>query len=196
MKKVLLLIILTISIKAIACSCDWSGNFIKVAPISELIIKGKVLEHIYHTADGKRYLNHKKFTEAQIENEFDPHYGIGESIKIQIIEIIKGEENRKFIEIFDTDGADCRVSVQEFKSGKTYIFSTNKPRRTGLKLPNETENDYAIESCYESSLEYCPEKDEVFGMIKGKSYKRKSIKYSYQKLKKKLKKYAHNKISK
>jgi|TARA_B110000091_G_scaffold128897_1_gene138399 hypothetical protein len=105
---------------------------------------------------------------------------------VKIIEIIKGKEERKFIEIFDTDGVDCRASISEFKTGKTYIFATYKPHRTGTKLPNESDNDYAIGSCYESTLEYLLKTNEVFGMIKGKSYKQKNRKYCYEKLKRKI----------
>ncbi|MCH3880747.1 MULTISPECIES: hypothetical protein [Tenacibaculum] len=187
MRKILIILtVLCFSNKIFACDCEWGGNFMKLAPLSELVVKGKVIEHVYHTKEGKRYFDFEKFNEAQIENEFDNSYDLGESIRVEIIEVIKGKENRRIIEIFDTDGADCRASIQEFKKGKTYIFATYKPKRTGFKLPNETENDYALEGCFESSLKYFPKTNEVFGMIKGKSYKRKNRRYSYQKLKKKL----------
>jgi hypothetical protein len=187
MKKTsLILITLLISIKVSACSCEWSGNFLKIANNSELVIKGKIIEHNYHTENGKRFKDYDKYFAETLKNEFDPYYGTGESIKVEIIEIIKGKEKRKIIEIFDTDGADCRASIREFETGKTYIFATYKPGRTGMKLPNETENDYAIGSCYESTLEYLPKENKVFGMIKGKSYKRKNRKYNYAKLKCKI----------
>ena len=187
MKKTsVILIILLISIKVNACSCEWSGNFLRIANNSELVIKGKIIEHIYHTENGKRFTNYDEYFTETLNNEFDPYYGTGESIKVEILEIIRGKEERKIIEIFDTDGADCRASISDFKTGKIYVFATYKPERTGTKLPNETINDYAIGSCYESSLEYFPETNQVFGMIKGKSYKRKNRKYSYEKLKRKI----------
>jgi hypothetical protein len=187
MKKTLvLLIMLLISIKTTACSCEWSGNFLKIANNSELVIKGKIIEHIYHTENGKRFTDFDEYFEETLNNEFDSFYGTGESIKVEIIEIIRGKESRKVIEIFDTDGADCRASIQEFKTGEIYIFATYKPHRSGAKLPNESDNDYAIGSCYESTLKYLPKTNEVFGMIKGKSNRRKNRKYCYEKLKRKI----------
>ena len=175
-----------ISSKTIACSCKWGGNFIRVAKNSELVIKGKIIEHIYHTEDGKKFKNHEDFVKAQIDKDFDYFYGTGESIRVEIIEILKGKEERKIIEIFDTDGADCRASVRDFKNGNIYIFSTYKPHRKGQKLPNESDNDYAIGGCYESTLKYSTETNQVNGMIRGKSNRRKNIKYCYEKLKRKI----------
>ncbi|MDY8135407.1 hypothetical protein [Aquimarina sp. 2201CG5-10] len=185
-KTFVIFIMLFTSIKVIACSCQWSGNFLRIANNSELIIKGKIIEHNYHTENGKRFTDYDEYFAETLNNEFDPFYGTGESIKVEIIEVLRGKEERKVIEIFDTDGADCRASIRKFKTGKIYIFAMYKPRRTGTKLPNETENDYAITSCFESTLEYFPKENKVFGMIKGKSYKRKSRKYSYEKLKRKI----------
>ena len=189
MKKTLVILItLLISIKSIACSCDWSGNFLRIANISELVIKGKVIEHIYHTENGKRFTNYEEYISETLNNEFDPYYGTGESIKVEIIETLRGKVKRKMIEIFDTDGADCRASISDFKAGSIYVFATYKPKRTVSKLPNETENDYAIGSCYESTLKYLPKENKVLGMIEGKFYKRKTRKYSYEKLKGSIKK--------
>ena len=72
------------------------------------------------------------------------------------------------------------------KNGKIYIFSTYKPHRKGQKLPNESDNDYAIGGCYESTLKYSTETNQVNGMIRGKSNRRKNIKYCYEKLKRKI----------
>ena len=191
-KSLLILLVFLISFKATACSCKWGGNFLRIAIYSELIIKGKVIEHVYHTEDGKRYKNQEEFAQAQLNNDFDEYYGTGESIRVEIIELIKGTEKRKIIEIFDSDGADCRMDVGGFESGKTYIFGIYKPKRTGVKLPNETENDYAIMGCYESTLEYNSQTNQVYGLIKGKTYRRKKINYSYEKLIRKITK--HNKV--
>ena len=169
-----------------ACSCEWNGNFLRVAKYSGLIVKAKVIEHFYHTENGKRFTNQEEFINEQIDNEFHPHYGTGESIKIELLEIIKGTEKRKVIEIFGTDGADCRASVRGFEKGKIYIMSIYQPRRKQYKLPNETETDFAIDACSENWLEYIPKTNQVYGMIKGKSYRRKYRKYDYNKLIKKI----------
>ncbi|SEB49911.1 hypothetical protein SAMN04489761_1061 [Tenacibaculum sp. MAR_2009_124] len=188
-KNLVVLILLSISLKSNACSCEWVGNFSRIAKHSGLVIKGKVVQHIYHTENGKRFINHDEFIHETLNNEFDPNYGTGESIKVEILEIIRGEEHRKIIEIFDTDGADCRASIHNFQTGKVYIFATHKSMGTRRKLPNETKDDYQIGACYESTLQYFPEENQVYGMIKGKSYRRKNIKYNYEKLKRKLMQY-------
>jgi hypothetical protein len=185
-KPIITLIILLISNLTFACSCEWSGNFLRVAKYSGLIVKAKVIEHIYHTENGKRFTDQDEFIKEQIDNEFDPYYGTGESIKIEILEVIKGTVKRKIVEIFGTDDADCRESVRGFKKGNIYIMSIYKPNRTQYKLPNETKDDFAIDACSENWLEFIPETNQVFGMIKGKSYRRKNRKWDYEKLKKKI----------
>ena len=187
MKKLLLTTLITLFTSIIfACSCEYGGNFLHVTKYSETIVKAKIIEHVYHTEDGKRYTDHNEFVASQIYNNFDPHYGTGESIKIEILELIRGTEKRKVIEIFSTDGADCRASTSGFEKGKIYIMSIYQPKRPEPKLPNETDSDYAIDGCSENWVEYMPETNEIFGIIKGKSYRRKARKYSYDKLIKKI----------
>ena len=186
MKNFIIILLLLFSIKLSACDCKWNGNFLHAVNNLELVIKGRVIEHVYHIENGKKFTNYNEFLTETLNNEFDSHYRTGESIKVEVLEIIKGKEERKIIEIFDTDGADCRASIHEFISGNIYIFAPYKSRRTRAKLPNETENDYAIGGCYESTLQYFPKENIVFGMIKGKSYRRKSRKYCYEKLKRKI----------
>ena len=164
-----------------ACDCEYGGNFINASTNSETIVKARIIEHIYHTANGKRFTDYEKYFAETMENEFDEFYGTGESIKIEILELIRGIETRKIIDIFNTDGVDCRAQINGFVKNKIYIISIYQPKRTYSKLPNETDTDYAIGGCSENSLEYLSKTNEVRGYITGNERKRKRN-YSYEKL--------------
>lgn len=182
----LILILLLSHFYLRACSCDWGGNFIKAATSGELVIKGKVVKRTYHLENGKRYNDLREATEASIVNDPDNVNDLGESITVEIIEIIRGTEVRKTIEIFNTNGADCRESIRHFKLGKTYILSTYKSTGRGATLPNETSNDFAIHGCAEHWLEFIPDSNRVKGRIYGKSSRKKTITLPYEKLLKAL----------
>lgn len=169
-----------------ACSCEYGGNFLYAAKFSKTIVKAKIIEHIYHTENGKQFTDFEAYVAETINNEFDPYYGTGRSMKIEILELIRGTETRKIIEIFNTDGADCRASIEGFEKGKIYVMSIYQPKRTKPKLPNETDSDYAINGCSENWVEFFPETNEIFGIIKGKSYRRKTRTYSFDRLIKKI----------
>ncbi len=185
-KQLLLAILLLFSFQAFACSCDWGGNFLRVAKNSKTIVKAKVIERVYHTENGKRFTDYQEFLLETKNNKFDPFYGIGESIKIEILELIRGTEKRKVVEIFSSDGADCRVGTNLFEKGKIYVMSIYQPRRSEPKLPNETNSDYAIFACSENWVEFLPETNEIYGQIKGRYYRKKARRYSYDKMIKKI----------
>lgn len=183
-RKNLLIFCLLLSKISFACDCEYGGNFIHASTFSELIIKGKVIDKLYNFEDGKiiSKSNEKEFEEYLFKKDQE----FFESIKIEIIELIKGEEKRKVVYIYGTDGVDCRAGVSGFLKGKTYIISLSKTIKSNYNLPNETENDFHIDGCSENILEYLPETNEVYGQIEGKSPERKNKKYSYQKLKRKI----------
>jgi len=183
MKKGFILLLLVLAPKITqACSCKYGGNFLYVAKQSETIVKARVVEHIYHTENGQRFKTRDEQIQAKIYGDLDEFYGTGESMRIEILYLIRGSEKRKFIEIFSSDGSDCRATTTDFKVGQTYVMSIYQPRRTGVKLPNETLSDYAIGACSENWIQFLPETNEVFGIIKGKSQRRKIRKYSFDKL--------------
>lgn len=165
---------------ALACSCEYGGNFIYSSYLSPIVIKGKVINMFYHFADGKKI-------NSQNKEEFENYLIINnqefyESIQIEIIELIKGIENRRIVEIYGSDGADCRAGVHDFKIGNTFIFSLNYTTDSFSDLPNEKDNDFILRGCYETWLEFKPDTNEVRGLIKGKSYRRRNRNYSYDKL--------------
>tara|TARA_R110000751_G_scaffold301415_1_gene413761 strand:+ start:54 stop:650 length:597 start_codon:yes stop_codon:yes gene_type:complete len=175
-----------------ACDCEYGGNFLKASASSETIVKARIIEHIYHTKNGKRFTDYEEYFAETMENEFDDFYDTGESIKIEVLELIRGTETRKTIEIFNTDGADCRAEISGFEKDKIYIISIYQPKRKYSKLPNETDSDYAIGACSENWLEYLIDKNEVRGYITGKKRRIKKT-YSYEKLVKKIT--LHNNVS-
>ena len=61
-----------------------------------------------------------------------------------------------------------------------------KTRKSKYNQPNENEKNYHIDGCSENTLEFLIETNEVYGVIKGKSSRRKNRKYSYEKLKRKI----------
>jgi len=180
----LTLVTLLISAVSSACSCDWGGNFIKSSSSSSVIVKAKVSGLFYHFEDGQRIdsKNIQEFKNYLIK--IDQEYY--ESIQIEIVELIKGSENRKVLEIYGSDGADCRSGVMDFEIGKTFIFSLNYTTASLSDLPNELDTDFILRGCSETWLEYLPETNEVRGLIKGKSYRRKSRKYGFAKLVEKI----------
>lgn len=182
--KIIAIIFILISSYSFACDCEWGGNFIYASKSSELIIKGKVIEKLYNFED-KKIINES--SEAELE-----HYLIQKnqefiiSIKVEIIELIKGKEKKKTIEIFGSDGSDCRAATHDFKKDDIYIFSLFKTIKSEYNQPNE--NDYYIDGCSENILQFVPEHNEVYGVIKGKLSSGKNRKYSYEKLKSKISK--------
>ena len=180
MKKTILTIIsLLISAITLACSCDWGGNFIKVSKYAELIVKGKIITHEFHSENGKSFQSLKDFLE-ETENE-----NYTESIIIEVIETIRGEEKWNRIEIYGSDGADCLIGLQHFKIGKTYIFSLVTSVHTDYSALPKVNRLYSIEGCSENWLEYLTETNEVKGLIKGRNTKKLRI-YKYDKLKRKI----------
>lgn len=186
MKKLFILFLLFISFDSFACSCEWSGNFLRIAKHSELIVEAKIIEFNYHSKDGKRSNNFEEFIKKNaFKDDFNEY---GTSIVIEIISVLKGKEIRKQVEIYGADGSDCRGGLSEYKVGSFYIFSIYKSSSDYYaKQPNEDELDYSIGGCYESSLECFPKTNEVKGSIRGKNSRKIRI-WKYDKFLRKLNK--------
>lgn len=181
-KKILtLIILLLISSNAIACDCKWGGNFIKSSKYSEVIIKAKILKKIYHFEDGTTLNSDQDFDDYLIKTNKEYY----ESIEVEVIELIKGKEERKIFEIYGSNGVDCREAIHIFEINKIYVLGIYKSKKTEFSQTNEDENDYAIGGCSEKWLVYIPKTREVKGYIKGKNMRRKIL-YSYDKLLKKI----------
>jgi hypothetical protein len=129
---------------AVACSCVWGGPFSKVALHKAVIILGEVLSY------------HKN------------------SMDVQIIEVIRGTEDRKTIRIWGDNGALCRPYVTHFPIGTTWLLAISAlPTKTvseQLKSGSEegfisspANKEYAISVCGELWLKVSHE--EAVGRI-------------------------------
>jgi hypothetical protein len=102
-----------------ACSCSWGGPFQKVAPKSELVIRGKVVN--YHGLDRGSPL----------------------AMDLEILEILKGETENRWVRVWGDNGWLCRPSVSQFLVGTEWILALNGP---GSK-PGQNPGDYALSIC-------------------------------------------------
>ena len=141
---VALLVNLSFPSGAVACSCLWNGPFSKVALHKEVIILGEVLSY------------HKN------------------SMDVQVIEVIKGTEDRKTIRIWGDNGALCRPYVTHFPIGTTWLLAISAlPTKTvGEQLQSGSEEgfisspankEYAISVCGEFWLKV--RREEAVGRI-------------------------------
>ena len=123
-----LLVNLTLPNGAAACSCLWGGPFSKVALGKEAIILGEIVSY---------YKN---------------------SMEVQVIDVIKGAEDRNTIRIWGDNGALCRPYVSGFPIGTTWVLALSPlPVKTigeQLKLGSEEgfisspgNKEYAISVC-------------------------------------------------
>jgi len=143
---VVLLAILGLPKSAFACSCMWAGPFSKVAPGKELIVLGEVMDH---------YKN---------------------SMEVQIIEVVKGTEERKTIRIWGDTGALCRPYVSGFRVGTRWLLAVfplpektaeTRPPWQGFASP-PGRREYAISVCGDFWLEV--RGDRAVGRITVKDY--------------------------
>ncbi len=158
----LLIIVVVFSNSLNACSCVWGGNFLKVQKYSDVIILGEIIKFNYYNDDTKEYLNLENFKHIPKERK---------SMVIEVKRIFKGEEIRKTIEIFGSDGVDCLESLTAFKVGNVYVFAINEYSQ---KFQSDIGGIlYYLSGCSEKWLSYDDETNEVFGWIKGKKRIRK-----------------------
>lgn len=106
---VVLLVIFTLPTLAIGCSCMWGGPLTKVALGKELIVLGEVRSH------------HKN------------------SMEVKVIEVLKGNEERKAIRIWGDTGALCRPYVSAFPIGTTWLLAV-------FPLPGKTVDEHSPSS--------------------------------------------------
>jgi hypothetical protein len=93
---------------ALACRCIWAGPFTKVALATELVVLADVRSYERHGMD------------------------------VAVIEVLKGEEDRRTIRVWGDDGALCRPYVATFPRGTRWVFALQREPGSG---------DYAISGC-------------------------------------------------
>jgi hypothetical protein len=129
LKFILILFLLTIGQATFACDCGSQGDFLKVAPKTELVALVKITKYL---------------TFKDIYEERTPM-----SMEAEIIEIYKGTETRKTIIVWGDNGILCRPYLSRFDEGKYYVIAFYKGE-DGLKghvHKNEKTTDYFISVC-------------------------------------------------
>ncbi|NMC62153.1 MAG: hypothetical protein GYA55_03200 [SAR324 cluster bacterium] len=114
----ILLILKMLPTEILACSCNWEGSFLKLAPQSPIIIRGIVKKHTTKS------------------------FGGNSAASVEILEVFKGELKEKTIRIDGDNGMLCRVAIERFHPGSEYIFAINGP---GSKPAYD--NGFSISSC-------------------------------------------------
>jgi hypothetical protein len=113
---------------ALACSCaPLGGSFLKVAPASELVIRGRVAGH---TGEGA--------TETEME--------------VEVLETLAGETSKSMVRISGDPGNQCRPYVSAFPVGTEWVFALAPAIKdaAGARayLMNEPDKgDYALSNC-------------------------------------------------
>ena len=95
---------------ALACRCLWAGPFTKVALGTDLVVLAEV-------------------------RSYDRN-----SMEVVVIEVLKGEEERRALRIWGDNGALCRPYVTLFPRGTRWIFALERERKPGSR-------DYMISGC-------------------------------------------------
>ncbi len=108
---------------AFACDCDYQGEFLTVAPKTELVALIKVT----------RYLSFN----------FKDVYGklVPQAMEAEIITIYKGKETRQTIIVWGDNGAECRPYLSVFNVGGYYVIAFDK------NSGDSTTKDYYISNC-------------------------------------------------
>jgi hypothetical protein len=112
-----------------ACTCaPLGGSFLKVAPASELVIRGRVLRH---TGEG------------ETETEMD----------VEVLETLAGETSKSVVSVSGDPGNQCRPYVSGFPVGTEWVFAL-KPAvkdalvaRQSYLMSEPDRGDYAISIC-------------------------------------------------
>jgi hypothetical protein len=103
--------------EALACSCVWGGPFMKVAPASTLVVRGRILRHTGAHPEAKE-------------------------MEIQVLEIISGRTEKRVITISGDNGLLCRPYVSGFPVGTEWILALSAAEQSF-----QDKGDYAISIC-------------------------------------------------
>jgi hypothetical protein len=146
----LIITILTFSQKSYACDCGSNGEFLKVAPKSQLVALVKV----------KKYLTFKKIYDEQTPM----------SMEVEVISIYKGKEKRKILKIWGDNGNLCRPYLSQFKTGEYYIiaFTKGSDGTQGHVHDDERITDYTISICGNYWLRVDIKSQKAFGSVTDK----------------------------
>ncbi|RZK11658.1 MAG: hypothetical protein EOO43_19205 [Flavobacterium sp.] len=161
MKNIFVFIIIcTFATNSYACDCEYEGSFFKVFNHNSFVARVKVV----------KFLSYKDIYGEQIPM----------SMRVDIIEIYKGTEQRRSVVVWGDPGNLCRPYLNRFKKNQYYIISFSPAG----KDENEKLTDYSIGNCGEYWLDFDLKKSTVSGNINSKSRIRQT--FSIKEFKKKI----------
>jgi hypothetical protein len=176
MKKLYIFFTLSlISTNAFNCSCDYIGNFLWVAPGSDLVAVVRLMEHDDY------------FDLTGALPEPSSVYKTPLSGRFEVLDVLKGDETRSEIKVFGDIGNLCRPYMSQFEVGKYYLIALYKIENDYTHDDHnitETTDDYQIIICGEFWLEYDQATKSVTGRVIHK--KKKSKIYSIEEIREQL----------
>ncbi len=138
-----------------ACTCNYAGNFSKIAKNADLVALVKVIAH-------KDYTMFPEYDSTKRPM----------SVLVEIVKKYSGKEERQEVKLFGDNGYLCRASTHSLREGEYYVVAVHKSQnKTWEYGVTETDNDYYISACGEYLLSYNLANQTVKGGIKGMSRK-------------------------
>jgi len=124
MKLPLLILAMTFSMQSFPCDCGYNGPFLHVAKQTKLVVVIRV-KNYFHPGE----LSHMPM-----------------AMRVEVLEVLKGKEERKSIIVWGDNGWLCRPYVSQFKKDSVYVLALNEENG---KWEEEQENrkDYFVRSC-------------------------------------------------
>ncbi len=123
----------------------------------------------------KSYNNFFQFTGGITSDEHQQPL----SATFEIVELLRGEEQRTEIEVFGDPGNLCRPYIDYLKTGDYYVVALNKSE--GIDHGNgiiETPNDYFLWGCGEFWINYDMTNNSVTGRILKRKKKTRTLPYT------------------
>lgn len=101
-------------LQSVACTCDWSSNFLELCTSSDVVLKFKATG--YEDFD-KTAVPDKAFT-----------------LVVEILEVYKGQISGVEMRFEGDDGMLCRKYADHFKIGREYFFQYKYPAKGGMPI--------------------------------------------------------------
>ncbi len=123
----------------------------------------------------KSYNNFFQFTGGLTSDEHQQPL----SATFEIVELLRGDEQRTEIEVFGDPGNLCRPYIDYLTAGEYYVVALNKS--DGIDHGGgivETPNDYVLWNCGEFWINYDQPNNSVTGRILERTKKSKTLDYN------------------